>query len=61
MNHIIGSNVGNALEIQEVWSYFTAGAAQRDPELHDLVKRVCVRVLMQNGMAATPERNLMKP
>lgn len=55
MNHIIGSNVGNALEIQEVWSYFTAGASQRDSELHDLVKRVCVRALLQNGLAATPE------
>lgn len=55
MNHVIGQNVGNALEIYEAWAYLTGSAGPRDTELHALVKNVCSRILIQNGKAQTME------
>lgn len=50
MDHLIGQNVGNALEIYEAWDYLT-GAGPRNPELHALIRNVCATVLIQNKMA----------
>lgn len=53
MNHITGSNIGNALEIQEIYFYLTCASSQREGELHELVKKVCRKVLIQNGISTT--------
>lgn len=55
MDRIIGSNIGNALEIQESWSYLTCSPKQRDAELHEEVVRLCSASLLQNGLASTAE------
>lgn len=55
MNRIIGSSIGNALEIQETWAYLTASPRQRDPELHKEVCRFCTASLLQNKMAASEQ------
>lgn len=55
MNHVIGQNVGNALEVYEAWAYLTGSAGTRDPELHSLVKYVCSCILIQNDKAETME------
>lgn len=52
-DHIIGSSIGNALEIQEAWSYLTCSPQQRDAELHKEVERFCATALMQNKLAGT--------
>lgn len=60
MDHIIGSSIGNALEIQEVWAYLTCSPQQRDPELHEEVCRFCSASLMQNAMVQTAEEAVEK-
>ncbi len=55
MDHIVGQNVGNALEVYEVWAYLT-GTGPRDPELHDLVINICSPVLIQNKIVETKEQ-----
>ena len=51
MDHLIGQNVGNALEVFEAWDYLT-GSNPRDPELHALIRDICSTVLIQNKIAA---------
>lgn len=55
MDHIVGQNVGNALEVYEAWAYLT-GTGPRDPELHDLVINICSPVLIQNKIVETKEQ-----
>lgn len=55
MDHIVGQNIGNALEIYEIWAYLT-GTGPRDPELHELVVNICSTVLIQNKIVENQEQ-----
>ena len=59
MDHPVGKNIGNALEIFEAWDYLT-GYSPRDPELHALIQNVCASVLIQNKIAATRDEAFSK-
>ncbi|MBO4644292.1 MAG: thymidine phosphorylase [Alphaproteobacteria bacterium] len=59
MDHLIGQNVGNALEIYEAWDYLT-GAGPRNPELHALIQNICSAVLIQNNLAANRDEAFAK-
>ena len=59
MDHLIGRNVGNALEVFEVWDYLT-GSSPRDPELHAQVQAICSAALIRNGIAADRNEALAK-
>ncbi len=58
-DHVIGQNVGNALEVYEAWAYLT-GTGPRDGELHDEILNICSGALIQNGIAATKEEAVEK-
>lgn len=58
-DHLIGQNVGNALEVFEAWDYLT-GSGPRDPELHALIQNICSTVLIQNKVAADKEEACAK-
>lgn len=55
MDHVVGQNIGNALEVYEAWAYLT-GAGPRDDELHRQTIDLCTPVLIQNGIVETPEQ-----
>ena len=59
MDHVVGQNIGNALEIYEAWAYLT-GTGPRDPELHELVVTICSTVLIQNKIVETKEQAVEK-
>lgn len=59
MDHIVGQNIGNALEIYEIWAYLT-GTGPRDPELHELVVNICSTVLIQNKIVENQEQAVEK-
>ena len=50
--HIIGKNIGNALEIYEICAYLTA-SQPLDMELHKQVENICSTVLIQNKIVET--------
>ena len=58
-DHLIGQNVGNALEIYEAWDYLT-GANPRNPELHTLIQSICSTVLIQNKIVSDQTEALDK-
>lgn len=58
-DHVIGQNVGNALEVYEAWAYLT-GTGPRDGELHGEILNICSGALIQNGIAATKEEAVEK-
>ena len=52
MNQVTGQNIGNSLEIYEIWDYLTGASGSRDADIHALVKRVCSAALLLNGICA---------
>ncbi|MBR1778668.1 MAG: thymidine phosphorylase [Alphaproteobacteria bacterium] len=59
MDHLVGQNIGNALEIYEAWDYLT-GTGPRDQELHALIQNICAAVLLQNKIVADRAEALAK-
>lgn len=59
MDHLVGQNVGNALEIFEAWDYLT-GSGPRDQELHTLIQNICSTVLLQNKIVASKDEAFIK-
>ncbi|MBR1945655.1 MAG: thymidine phosphorylase [Alphaproteobacteria bacterium] len=59
MDHLVGQNVGNALEVFEAWDYLT-GSGPRDQELHTLIQNICSTVLIQNKIAANKDEAFLK-
>ncbi len=55
MNGLTGQNIGNSLEIYEIWDYLTGSSGTRDADIHALVKRVCSAALLLNGVCATQD------
>lgn len=55
MNRLTGQNIGNSLEIYEIWDYLTGASGMRDADIHALVKRVCSAALLLNGICATQD------
>lgn len=53
MNQVTGQNIGNSLEIYEIWDYLTGASGTRDADIHALVKRVSSAALLLNGICAT--------
>lgn len=59
MDHLVGQNVGNALEVYEAWDYLT-GTGPRDSELHTLIQNICSTVLIQNKLAGDKDEAFAK-
>lgn len=53
MDYVTGTTVGNALEVWEATNYLTASAQNRNPDIHQLVMRVCATALLHNNLAAS--------
>lgn len=52
MDYVIGSTVGNSLEISEITKFLTSSASKRDKELEDLVLRVCSFAMTHSGISS---------
>jgi len=50
MNQILGSDVGNALEVMETVRYLTG--EHREPRLHEITLALCAEMLVLGGLAA---------
>ncbi|MCQ2965454.1 MAG: thymidine phosphorylase [Alphaproteobacteria bacterium] len=55
MNQIVGQNIGNALEIYEIWAFLTGAFGPRDEELMIQTKKVAGTVLLHNEICKTEE------
>lgn len=51
MDQVLGSSVGNAVELRETATYL--GGGPRDPRLHEVVMALAAEMLLMGGLAAT--------
>jgi len=58
MNQVLGTHVGNALEVAEAAAYLTG--ARRDPRLHEVTIALAAEMLVLGGLAGNPEGGASK-
>ncbi|MCQ2913679.1 MAG: thymidine phosphorylase [Alphaproteobacteria bacterium] len=55
VNEVVGQNIGNSLEIYEVWAFLTGALGNRDKQLMKQTKTIASVALVQNGICSNEE------